>query len=403
MNDELLGLVRRRLADSGRPPTAAAVADALRGLPGVRSDADTLAVVTALRSEIVGAGPLQPLLDDPTVTDVLVQRGGEVWVDRGAGVRREVLRLDGEEAVRRLAARLVASAGRRLDAAQPWADATLPDGHRCHAVLPPVSVDGTCLSVRTLRQSVLDLDVLTARGTLSAGLRAWLEAMLAAPLAILVTGATGAGKTTLLGALLGALDPGLRLVVVEDATELAPAHPHVVRLQSRPPNVEGAGAVPLRDLVRQALRMRPDRLVVGEVRGPEVIDLLVALNTGHEGGLSTVHANSPAEVPARLEALGALAGLRRDAVHSLAGAALHAVVHCARAPRGRTVAQVAVFDGPGLDGPGFEGPGPGGRGRETTVRPALVADGAALRAGPALGRLRDLLADRGVVPPPAPA
>ncbi|HEX7355842.1 MAG TPA: TadA family conjugal transfer-associated ATPase [Mycobacteriales bacterium] len=384
MNEELLDQVRRRLAESGRPPSAAAVAEALRGVPGVRSDAETLAVVTQLRAEIVGAGPLQPLLDDPAVTDVLVHRGGEVWVDRGDGLRRSPVRVGGEAAVRRLAARLVASAGRRLDAAQPWADATLPDGHRCHAVLPPLAVDGTCLSLRTLRPATLDLAALDATGALPGGLRSWLEAILAAPLATLVTGATGAGKTTLLGALLGALAPDLRVLVVEDATELAPRHPHVVRLQSRPANVEGAGAVPLRDLVRQALRMRPDRLVLGEVRGAEVVDLLVALNTGHEGGLSTVHANSPAEVPARLEALGALAGLRRDALHSLVAAAVQAVVHCGRTTAGRQVHQVGVVDV--VD-------------RGVVVVPALVVARGALRPGPGHGSLCRLLAARGVSPP----
>ncbi len=252
-------------------------------------------------------------------------------------------------------------------------------------ILPPLAVDGTCLSLRALRPASLDLAALDAQGALPGGVLAWLEAMLAAPLAVLVTGATGAGKTTLLGALLGALDPELRVLVVEDATELAPAHPHVVRLQSRPPNVEGAGAVPLRDLLRQALRMRPDRLVLGEVRGAEVVDLLVALNTGHEGGLSTVHANSPAEVPARLEALGALAGLRRDALHSLVAAAVHAVVHCARGPSGRRVAQIAVLDV--VD-------------RDVVVTPALIADAGSLRPGPGLARLRRLLTARGV---PVPA
>lgn len=384
MNEDLLDRVRRQLVESGRPPTAAAVAEALREVPGVRSDAEALAVVTQLRAEIVGAGPLQPLLDDPSVTDVLVHRGGEVWVDRGDGLRRSPMRLGGEPAVRRLAVRLVASAGRRLDAAQPWADATLADGHRCHAILPPLAVDGTCLSLRALRPATLDLAALEAQGSLPGGVRTWLEGMLAAPLAVLVTGATGAGKTTLLGALLGALPADLRVLVVEDATELAPTHPHVVRLQSRPPNVEGAGAVPLRDLVRQALRMRPDRLVLGEVRGAEVVDLLVALNTGHEGGLSTVHANSPAELPARLEALGALAGLRRDALHSLVAAAVHAVVHCARGPSGRQVAQIGVVDV--VD-------------REVVVSPAVVADGPSLRPGPGLARLRRLLTARGVAIP----
>jgi pilus assembly protein CpaF len=383
-SEELLERVRRELAASGEPPTAASVARALRGQPGLRGDAETLRAVTALRAELSGAGPLQALLADVQVTDVVVQRGGEVWVDRGAGLERAQVRLPGEAAVRRLAVRLVGSAGRRLDGAQPWADATLPDGHRVHAVLPPVAVDGTCLSLRALRPARYDLAGLEQAGSLPGDTRRWLQVLLDARLALLISGATGSGKTTLLGALLGALPPALRLVVVEDATELAPVHDHVVRLQSRPPNVEGAGAVPLRELVRQALRMRPDRLVVGEVRGAEVVDLLVALNTGHEGGLSSVHANSAADVPARLEALGALAGLSRDALHSLAAAALHAVVHCVRDPTGRRVAQIGVVDV---------------QAGRVQVSPALVARGDALDPGPGLPALVALLRARGVNPP----
>jgi pilus assembly protein CpaF len=259
----------------------------------------------------------------------------------------------------------VAAAGRRLDTAQPWADATLPDGNRVHAVLPPVAVDGTCVSLRVLRPARHDLAGLAAAGSLADAAERWLRALLAARLTVVVTGATGSGKTTLLGALLTALPP------------------HVLRLQSRPANVEGAGAVPLRDLVRQALRMRPDRIVLGEVRGAEVVDLLVAFNTGHEGGLSTLHANSPGEVPARLEALAALAGLPRDALHSLAAAAIHAVVHCTRGPDGRRVAEIAAVV-------------PGER---IVVTSALRVDAAGMSVGPGLEPLRRLVAARGVTPP----
>jgi len=172
-----------------------------------------------------------------------------------------------------------------------------------------------------------------------------LRDLLAARLAFLISGGTGTGKTTLLNSLLSLVDPSERLVLVEDASELRPDHPHVVRLEARPPNVEGSGEITLRDLVRQALRMRPDRLVIGEVRGAEVVDLLTALNTGHEGGCGTVHANSAADVPARLEALGALAGLNRDAVHSQVASALHAVIHLTRAADGvRRISEIQVFD-----------------------------------------------------------
>jgi pilus assembly protein CpaF len=211
---------------------------------------------------------------------------------------------------------------------------------RLHAVLPPVAADGTCLSLRVLRPAAHDLATLQAAGALDATGEALLRAVLAARLALLVSGGTGTGKTTILGALLGAVDPRERIVLVEDAEELRPRHPHVVRLVARPANIEGAGGVALRDLVRQALRMRPDRLVVGEVRGAEVCDLLAALNTGHDGGAGTVHANSAREVPARLEALAGSGGLSRAALHSQLAAAVQVVLHMRRLRSGTRVLDV---------------------------------------------------------------
>jgi pilus assembly protein CpaF len=251
--------------------------------------------------------------------------------------------------VRRLAQRLAVAAGRRLDDAQPWVDGQLTDvgaGRftvRLHAVLPPVAVGGTCLSLRVLRPATQDLVTLTASGAIAPEAGRLLADILAARLAFLVSGGTGAGKTTLLAAALGAVTPDERIVCVEDAPELAPPHPHLVRLVARGANVEGAGEITLRQLVRQALRMRPDRIVVGEVRGAEVVDLLTALNTGHDGGAGTVHANSPAEVPARIEALGALGGLDRAALHSQLAAAIQVVVHVVRGPRGRRVDEIALL------------------------------------------------------------
>jgi pilus assembly protein CpaF len=266
-----------------------------------------------------------------------------VWIDRGSGLERCTVRFPDDDAVRRLAVRLAAAAGRRLDDAAPWVDVGLPDGTRLHAVLPPVSGSGTCLSLRVLRRRSLDLEALSAAGALPGASAQLLRAVVQHRVAFLVTGGTGSGKTTLLSALLGSVDQAERIVTCEDAPELTPRHPHVVRLVTRPPNVEGIGAVTLRDLVRQALRMRPDRLVVGEVRGAEVADLLAALNTGHDGGCGTLHANRPAEVPARLEALGVAAGLDRQAVHSQAAAALAVVVHLRRTPAGRRVEEVGVL------------------------------------------------------------
>jgi pilus assembly protein CpaF len=215
---------------------------------------------------------------------------------------------------------------------------------RLHAVLPPIAADGTCLSLRVLRPATQDLAALSAAGTIDPRAGALIADVIAARLAFLVCGGTGAGKTTLLAAMLGAVAPTERIVCVEDAAELAPRHPHLVKLVARCANVEGVGEVPLRELVRQALRMRPDRIVVGEVRGAEVVDLLAALNTGHDGGAGTVHANSPGEVPARLEALGALGGLGRAALHSQLAAAVQVLLHVARDRAGRRrLAEIAVL------------------------------------------------------------
>ncbi|MEE1930273.1 TadA family conjugal transfer-associated ATPase [Streptomyces sp. TRM 70351] len=342
---ELVDAVRLRLAESGAEPTPARVAAALRAEGRLLGDSAVLGVVAALRSELVGAGPLEPLLADQSVTDVLVNGPDEVWVDRGGGLERTTVRFADAAAVRRLAQRLAAAAGRRLDDARPWADARLPDGTRLHAVLPPVAVDAPCLSLRVVRPRAFRLAELVAAGTLPPGGDGLLRAVLDARLSFLVSGGTGSGKTTLLSALLGLVGRHERVVVAEDSAELRPDHPHVVRLEARPPNQEGAGLVTLRDLVRQALRMRPDRLVVGEVRGPEVAELLAALNTGHEGGCGTVHANAAGDVPARLEALGMTAGLDRAALHSQLAAALALVVHLRRDRSGRRrVTEVHVLE-----------------------------------------------------------
>jgi len=339
----LVERVRARLASSAGPPSAAAVATLVREeAGGLLGDRAVLTAVRAATDELSGAGVLEPLLRTPGVTDVLVNGPAEVWMDRGAGLERTAVRFPDEAAVRRLAVRLAATAGRRLDDAAPWVDAGLPDGTRLHAVLPPVSGSGTCLSLRVLRRVVLTAGDLAARGAFPGAAAALLDAVVRSRAAFLVTGGTGTGKTTVLSALLGLVDPGERLVLCEDAPELAPVHPHVVRLLTRPPNVEGAGAVTLRDLVRQALRMRPDRLVVGEVRGAEVVDLLAALNTGHDGGCGTLHVNRAADLPARLEALGEAAGLGRAAVHSQAAAALSLVLHLRRSAAGRHVAEIGV-------------------------------------------------------------
>ncbi len=338
-----LEAVRDRLARSPGELTPHRVAQALRETGRPVGDAAVLAVYETLRRDVVGAGPLEPLLRTPHVTDVLVNGADRVYVDRGAGLERTDVRFPDEQAVRRLAQRLAALGGRRLDDAAPYADLRLPDGTRFHAVLAPLARPGTLISLRVPRSRSFSVAELVAAGTLTADTGRLLEAVVAARLAFLVTGGTGSGKTTLLAALLSEVHADERIVVVEDASELRPEHPHVVALEGRPPNLEGAGAVEVRTLVRQALRMRPDRLVVGEVRGAEVVDLLAALNTGHDGGCGTVHANSATDVPARIEALALAAGLGRDAAHSQLASAVDVVLHLDRARDGvRRLRQVAV-------------------------------------------------------------
>jgi pilus assembly protein CpaF len=335
-----------------------------------------LDAVESVRAGLAGAGPLEPLLRLPGVTDVLVNGAHGVWVDRGDGLQRADVTFAGDGDVRRLAVRLVSACGRRLDDAQPWADARLPDGTRVHAVLPPLSPDGPCLSLRVPARRPFTLAELEATGCVTGRGADLLGRLVRSRLAFLVTGGTGSGKTTLLASLLSLVDPGERIVLVEDSAELRPAHSHVVRLESRSPNVEGVGGIGLDVLVRQALRMRPDRLVVGEVRGAEVVELLAALNTGHEGGCGTVHANRAADLPARLEALGAAAGLSIEALHSQLAAAVHVVVHVERVVGMRRVAEVCLLRR-----------GPDGRVHVDPAHDFRRADS----AGPAAGELERLL------------
>ena len=320
MSGSLIEHVRERLASESAPLRPNVVADAIRAESGgMLGDTEVLANLRVLQTELTGAGILEPLLCADGTTDVLVTAPDAVWVDDGNGLRRSHIRFADEAAVRRLAQRLALAAGRRLDDAQPWVDGQLTGigagrfAVRLHAVLPPVAAEGTCLSLRVLRPATQDLAALTTAGAIEPQAAALLDDIIAARLAFLVCGGTGAGKTTLLAAMLGAVSPDERIVCVEDAAELAPRHPHLVKLVARCANVEG----------------------VGEVRGAEVVDLLAALNTGHDGGAGTVHANNPGEVPARLEALGALGGLDRAALHSQLAAAVQVLLHVARDRAGR--------------------------------------------------------------------
>jgi pilus assembly protein CpaF len=343
--DALLGRVRRRLLSGSGEYDETALALALRDEAPMAGSRGLLDVAETLLSELGGSGVLAPLLKEPGVTDVLVNGAGPVWIDQGRGLRLTEVVVRDEATARRLAVRLVAAGGGRLDDASPYADARLSDGTRVHAVMPPLAPEGTCISLRVPPRQTFTIDQLVAAGSLPGAGAELLRRLVRAKLAFLITGGTGSGKTTVLSTLLSLVDPSERLVLVEDASELRPLHPHVVRLEARVANAEGVGAVSLDVLVRQALRMRPDRLVVGEVRGREVLDLLAALNTGHDGGAGTVHANRAEHLPARIESLCSRADVPRAAAHSLLAAAVDAVVHVERIGDGsRRIAGVAVLE-----------------------------------------------------------
>lgn len=313
------------------------------------SDVDVLALLRRLRDDSAGAGQLNHVLASPDVTDVLVNGPDEVWVDHGNGLERTDVSFHSDAEVRALATRLATACGRRLDDAHPFADGqfTRPDGTtvRVHAILAPPSQAGTCLSLRVLRQANISVDDLLARGTIDPARADFLCGVIEARASFLVVGGTGSGKTTLLSAMLGEVAHTERIVCIEDTAELRPSHPHVVNLVTRPANTEGTGAITMTQLLAQALRMRPDRIVVGEIRGAEVVDLLAALNTGHAGGAGTIHANTTADVPARLEALAAVGGMGREALHAQLASAVDLVLAMRRGGDGqRRLAEIAVLE-----------------------------------------------------------
>jgi pilus assembly protein CpaF len=295
------------------------------------------------RANRVGAADFHQLADlvaDNAVTDIFVNGPRDVWVDRGHGVERQAHREFSESEVRALAVRLVSLGGRHVDEASPCVDVRLHDGIRVHAVLPPVSSVGTLLSIRIPHLTPLSLDDLEVQGLFDRVPKSIVLDAVRARENLLITGAGGSGKTTLLGALLGAAAPTERIIAIEDVAELRVAHPHFLSLEARQPNLEGAGGIGLSRLLREALRMRPDRLVLGECRGAEVRELLGALNTGHDGGAGTLHANSLADVPARLEALGALAELSPTAMARQAVSAIGLVLHLERVGARRSLSAI---------------------------------------------------------------
>jgi pilus assembly protein CpaF len=306
-------------------------------------------VVNEVSDEVVGFGPIEFLLKDPEVTEVMVNGAGGVYVEREGRIERAQDGLfEGEEAVLHLIERIVGPLGLRVDESSPWADARLPDGSRVHAIVPPLSLRGPTLTIRKFSPVPLEARDLLAAGSIGARMLAFLEACVRGRANIVVSGGAGSGKTTLLGVLSGFIPDDERLITIEDAAELRLAKPHVVSLEARPANVEGRGEVTVRDLVRNALRMRPDRIIVGEVRGGEALDMLQAMNTGHDGSLSTAHANSPRHLLWRLETMALMSDVNLPAAHirnQVAGA-VDVIVQLARLRGGRrVVTEVAVVEG----------------------------------------------------------
>jgi pilus assembly protein CpaF len=339
---------RRRVAAAGGNPAAVDLPDEVRAL--VEEEAALLGretrdeLAARIVRDTVGLGPLEDLLADPAVEEVMVNGPDEVYVERAGRIEEVDVRFPDEEELRNAIERILAPLGRRIDELSPMVDARLADGSRVNVVIPPLAVDGPALSIRRFGASRPGARELVERGSLSATQCELLEQAVGDRRSILVSGGTGAGKTTLLNALSGFIDSGERIVTIEDAAELRLQQRHVVRLESRPASVEGKGEVTVRDLLRNALRMRPDRIVIGEVRGPEALDLLTALNTGHEGALSTLHANSAADALSRLETLALMAGvgLPHEAIAEQVQRGVDLVVHVERRPDGsRRVAEVA--------------------------------------------------------------
>ncbi len=324
-------------AGGGPAPAVTEQLEALLAEEAALLSADSRGLLRArLLRETVGLGPLEGLLSDPEVEEVLVNGHDEVWIERAGRLERRTSAFESEAQLHDIVERILGPLGRRVDELSPIADGRLEDGSRVNVIIPPLAIDGVTISIRRFAALRPGPEELIERGSVPAALMEQLRADVAARRSILISGGTGSGKTTLLNALSAFIDPGERVITIEDAAELRLCQPHVVRLESRPAGLGGAGAVTIRDLVRNSLRMRPDRLIIGEVRGAEAMDLIVALNTGHAGALSTVHANGPAEALRRVEMLALMSDLRigAEVVREQLAGALDRVVHVSRLPGG---------------------------------------------------------------------
>jgi pilus assembly protein CpaF len=346
--DELAGSLRDRLLGEAGHDAGGDLHERIRRLvdreAGLLDDDARARLATRIAQRSFGLGPLEPLLGDPTVDEVMVNGPEQVWVERDGRIEPTSARFDGESDLRHAIERILAPLGRRVDEAEPLCDARLPDGSRVNVVVAPLALDGSVLTIRRFRRRGFGPDDLVANATWSPPLRDMLSSAVRARCNVLISGGTGSGKTTTLNALTEFIGAHERIVTVEDAAELRLRHPHVVRLEARPASLEGRGEVTVRRLVRNALRMRPDRIVVGEVRGAEALDMLSAMSSGHDGSLSTVHAGSPEEALRRVETLALMAGLGlpHEAVREQVAGALDLVVHQARMHDGsRRVVSVA--------------------------------------------------------------
>jgi pilus assembly protein CpaF len=325
-------------------PNAESISQIVRSLYPATPHTELVELVDEVLSSIFGLGPLEELLFLPGLTDILVNRFDDVWIDRGNGLERTGISFASESAAQEFAKRVAIRGHRRLDEAKPFVDIQTDIGLRFHAILPPISPAGTTISIRTPMRKSLTLENMLAAGNLDDETFLALNYVIYSQKNFVVSGGTGSGKTTLLSAMLARVSASQRIVLIEDTSELAIPHPHVVSVQARLANSEGAGGITMTDLVRQSLRMRPDRIVVGEVRGREISDLLLALNTGHKGSATTIHADNAASVPTRIEALGLLAGLPREAIHAQMFSAFDMVIQMRNAQDGeRGVAEIAEF------------------------------------------------------------
>jgi len=321
LHEELRVLIEGLIAEAGLPLNAA----------------ERKQVIADVQNEVLGLGPLESLLADPTVSDILVNTSKTVYVERFGKLERTNVRFANDQHLIKIIDKIVSRIGRRIDESSPMVDARLPDGSRVNAIIPPLSIDGPVLSIRRFAVVPLRIDDVIANKTLTPELAEMLSGMVKAKLNILISGGTGTGKTTLLNILSSFIPPDERIVTIEDAAELQLQQPHVVRLETRPPNIEGKGEVTQRALVRNSLRMRPDRIILGEVRGPETFDMLQAMNTGHEGSMATVHANTPRDALTRLENMLSMGGMvmTPKASRQQISSAIHAIVQISRLSDGR--------------------------------------------------------------------